>query len=370
MTGPQVVSSKHPHAIVPGRWWRAAGDRFVCDLCPRRCHLRPGQRGFCFVRQARPDGIALTTWGHTSGFCIDPVEKKPLNHFLPGSPVLSFGTAGCNLGCRYCQNWEISKARQQDATSVAATPQQVAELARRTDSRAVAFTYNDPVIFAEYALDVAAACHQADISTIAVTAGYITAQARPDFFAGMDAANIDLKAFTERFYRELCYGRLEPVKETLRYLVHETDVWVELTTLLIPGENDSDDEINALSSWICDALGRHVPLHFTAYHPDYRLDRPATSAATLSRARAIARAEGLHHVYTGNVHDVVGNTTWCHACGTALIRRDWYDLHGWGLDPAHPGRCGTCGTTLAGRFEAAPGTWGGRRMSVRPKWPD
>ncbi|RME25861.1 MAG: AmmeMemoRadiSam system radical SAM enzyme [Deltaproteobacteria bacterium] len=349
----------------PGRWWHAEGDRFVCDLCPRACHLRPGQRGFCYVRMATEDGVALTTYGRSSGFCIDPIEKKPLFHFLPGTPILSFGTAGCNLGCRFCQNWDISKARQDDRLMDRASPEQLAEAAVAHGCRSVAFTYNDPVIFAEYAIDVAEACHQRDIRTVAVTAGYISAGAREEFFAGVDAANVDLKAFTERFYQRLCYGALEPVKETLQYLVHHTDTWVELTTLLIPGENDSDHELHELTAWVREALGPHVPLHFTAYHPDYRLDRPPTPASTLLRARRIGLEEGLWFVYTGNVRDVEGNSTWCPSCGSLLIQRDWYQLGAWGMDPARPGRCASCGTAVPGVFEARPGTWGGRRQPIR-----
>lgn len=347
----------------PGRWWsRAADGRVVCELCPRRCHLKPGQRGFCFVRRGAEDGVELTTWGRSSGFCVDPIEKKPLNHFLPGTPVLSFGTAGCNLGCRFCQNWDISKAREMDRLMDTATPAGIVDAARRTGARSVAFTYNDPVIFAEYALDVAAACRASDIRTVAVTAGYITEAARADFFAGMDAANVDLKGFTERFYKELCFGRLEPVKETVAWLVRETDVWVEVTTLLIPGENDSDAELHALAGWVRDALGPDVPLHFSAYHPDFQLDRPRTPPATLTRARRIAMEHGLRFVYTGNVHDPVGDTTFCPGCGDAVIERDWYALKAWRLAD---GACARCGTAVPGVFEDRPGAWGRRRLPVQ-----
>ncbi|MDP6935674.1 MAG: AmmeMemoRadiSam system radical SAM enzyme, partial [Myxococcota bacterium] len=256
-------------ALHPGRWWYPRGNQFVCDLCPRRCHLKPGQRGFCFVRKATTEGIALTTYGRSSGFCIDPIEKKPLHHFLPGTSVLSFGTAGCNLGCRFCQNWSISKAREMDSLMDQASPEGIADAALRSGCRSVAFTYNDPVIFAEYALDVAAACRDRGVRTVAVTAGYITESARAEFFSGMDAANVDLKAFTESFYRGLCYGALEPVKETLAYLVHQTDTWVEITNLVIPGENDSEHELRALSAWVREQLRPDVPVHFSAYHPDF-----------------------------------------------------------------------------------------------------
>ena len=344
------------------RWWHRSADRVVCDLCPRRCQLKSGQRGFCYVRRADDDGMVLDTWGRSSGFCIDPIEKKPLNHFLPGTPVLSFGTAGCNLGCKFCQNWSISKAREQDALQDTATPEAIAAAALRTGCRSVAYTYNDPVIFAEYAIDTAEACRAAGIKSVAVTAGYITAEAREPLFRVMDAANVDLKAFTERFYTSLCYGRLEPVKETLVWLVHETDVWVELTTLLIPGENDDDAELHALAAWVREALGPDVPLHLSAYHPDFKLDRPATPHATLRRAREIAREEGLSYVYLGNVHDPAADSTWCPGCGECLIERDVYELRAWRMVD---GACGRCGTAIPGVFEARPGAWGRRRQRVR-----
>lgn len=349
----------------PARHWHWLDDgRIQCDVCPRFCKLRDGQRGLCFVRARGGDGMVSTTWGRSSGFCIDPIEKKPLHHFLPGTPVLSFGTAGCNLTCQFCQNWDISKARESDRLNDGARPQDIARVARDLGCRSVAFTYNDPVVFLEYAVDTARACRELGLATVAVSAGYVTAAARDDLFSVIDAANIDLKAFTERFYRQVCGGHLEAVQETLVHLVRETSVWVEITTLLIPGENDGDGEIAALAGWIAEALGPDVPLHFSAFHPDWRmLDRPATPPATLARARAIARACGLRYVYTGNVHDADGGSTWCPGCGARLIGRDWYDLTAWGLDAA--GRCRDCGFALAGRFEPYPGTWGRKRQAVR-----
>ena len=347
----------------PGRFWSREGDRVVCELCPRRCHLKPGQRGFCFVRVGTEDGVALSTYGRSSGFCADPIEKKPLNHFLPGTGVFSFGTAGCNLGCKFCQNWDISKAREMDRLMDAAGPEDIARAAAQSGCRSVAFTYNDPVIFAEYALDVAAACRDHDLRTVAVTAGYIGESARAEFFAGMDAANVDLKAFTERFYHQLCYGALEPVKETLRYIARETSVWLEMTTLLIPDENDSEAELRALAAWVREALGPQVPLHFTAYHPDFKLSRPRTPPATLSRARRVALDEGLQFVYTGNVHDPTGGSTFCPGCQALLIERDWYTLGRWNLDAR--GCCKGCGAAIPGHFEAEPGSWGPKRVPVR-----
>jgi pyruvate formate lyase activating enzyme len=347
------------------RYWHRLDDgRIQCDVCPRFCKLHEGQRGLCFVRARAGDAMVLTTYGRSSGFCVDPIEKKPLNHFLPGTPVLSFGTAGCNLTCKFCQNWDISKAREIDRLNDSADPEAIAAAAVQLGCRSVAFTYNDPVIFLEYAVDTAKACRKAGLATVAVTAGYIAPDARREFFAHMDATNVDLKAFTEEFYRKVCGGRLDEVLDTLVYLKRETNVWFEITTLLIPGENDSNVEIDALSGWVTTNLGVDVPLHFTAFHPDWKMrDKPATQAQTLSRARDIARANGVRHAYTGNVHDPVGSSTRCHGCGALLIGRDWYDLTQWHLD--ENGRCRDCRTRLAGVFEPEPGTWGRRRQRVR-----
>jgi pyruvate formate lyase activating enzyme len=349
---------------VPGRYWHALPDgRIQCDMCPRFCKLREGQRGLCFVRAREGDQMVLTTYGRSSGFCVDPIEKKPLNHFLPGTPILSFGTAGCNLACRFCQNWDISKSREVETLADAASPETIAAAAERLACRSVALTYNDPVIFHEYAIDVADACRARGIRSVAVTAGYVCPEPRAEFYRHMDAANVDLKGFTERFYDKVCSGHLQPVVDTLVYLKRETDVWFEITTLLIPGENDSEAEIEAETQWIMDHLGPDVPLHFTAFHPDWKmLEKPPTPPATLTRARKIALRNGLRYVYTGNVHDRAGGSTYCHGCGELLIGRDWYNLLAWRLD--HQGRCLECGTPCAGVFEGLPGSWGARRLPV------
>jgi pyruvate formate lyase activating enzyme len=351
-------------ASVPGRYWHGLADgRIQCDLCPRECKLHEGQRGLCFVRAREGDRVVLTTYGRSSGFCLDPIEKKPLNHFLPGTSVLSFGTAGCNLTCKFCQNWDISKARADDRLQQHASPEAIAQAAMRSGARSVAFTYNDPVIFLEYAVDVAAACRESGVKTVAVTAGYIGEAARPEFFAAMDATNIDLKAFTENFYRKLCTGSLDAVLDTLYYVKHETKTWLEITTLLIPGENDSSQEVGALSEWVMGKLGPDVPLHFTAFHPDWKMqDTPPTPPATLRRAREIARGTGLRYVYSGNIHDEAGQSTYCHACGSRLIGRDWYTITGWELDA--DGVCASCGAPCPGWFEAGPGRWGARRAPI------
>ncbi|MGH8221346.1 MAG: AmmeMemoRadiSam system radical SAM enzyme [Woeseiaceae bacterium] len=361
------ISQESAFDGVPGRYWHRLPDgRLQCDLCPRFCKLREGQRGLCFVRGRSGDAMVLTTYGRSSGFCIDPVEKKPLNHFLPGTPILSFGTAGCNLACKFCQNWDISKSREFDRLQAAATPQAIADAAVVAGCRGVAFTYNDPVIFLEYAVDVARACREQGLKTVAVTAGYITPGARPEFFTAMDAANVDLKAFTDKFYWKVCGGHLEPVLDTLVWLRHETDLWFELTTLLIPGENDGDAELSRMSEWIMAQLGPDVPLHFTAFHPDWKMtDKPPTPRATLSRARAIALDKGLRYVYTGNVHDPEGSSSYCHGCGGVLIGRDWYQLSTWNLDVSQGrARCRDCGTAIPGVFDEAPGAWGPRRRAL------
>jgi pyruvate formate lyase activating enzyme len=352
-------------STVPTRYWHRLEDaRVQCDVCPRACKLREGQRGLCFVRACEGGEVVLTTYGRSSGFCVDPIEKKPLNHFLPGTSVLSFGTAGCNLSCRFCQNWDISKSRELDTLADAASPEQIAEAAERLGCSSVAFTYNDPVIFLEYAIDVADACRERGIRPVAVTAGYICAEPRIELYEHMDAANVDLKGFTEDFYARICAGRLQPVLETLEYLRHETDVWFEITNLLIPGANDSDREIDAMTSWIVERLGPDVPVHFTAFHPDYKmLDRPPTPPQTLTRARRIALANGLRHAYTGNVFDVEGGSSYCPGCGGRVIERDWYRIGAYRL--GDDGRCESCGTRLPGVFAGPPGAWGRRRLPVR-----
>jgi pyruvate formate lyase activating enzyme len=336
----------------PGRWWHRLDDgRIQCDLCPRDCRLHEGQRGACFVRARVGDQMVLTTYGRSSGFCVDPIEKKPLNHFLPGSAVLSFGTAGCNLACKFCQNWDISKSRDMDRLMDSASPEAIAQAAVDSGCRSVAFTYNDPVIFAEYAMDAADACREAGILTVAVTAGYISPQPRREFYAKMDAANVDLKGFTDEFYVKLTGSHLAPVLDTLVYLEHETDVWYEITTLLIPGKNDSDAEVRAECQWIHRELGPDVPVHFTAFHPDFKMtDLPPTPPATLKRARQIAIEEGLRYVYTGNIHDREGGTTLCPGCGAALIERDWHHIDAYRLTAE--GKCPACATPVPGRFEA------------------
>jgi pyruvate formate lyase activating enzyme len=353
------------HKILPTRYWhRLDDDRIQCDVCPRACKLREGQRGLCFVRGREDDQIMLYTWGRSSGFCVDPVEKKPLNHFLPGMPILSFGTAGCNLACKFCQNWDMSKSREMDTLADQALPEELAETAERLGCIGIAYTYNDPVIFMEYAIDVADACHQRGLKSVAVTAGYICPEPRIELYRHMDAVNVDLKAFTERFYKKICGGELGAVLDTLKYLKHETDVWFEITNLLIPDENDSSEEIDAMTSWVVEHLGPDVPMHFSAFHPDWKmLDKPPTPPTTLTRAREIALANGVRYPYTGNVHDSLGESTYCHQCGALLIERNWYQLGHWGL--TDDGHCTQCGSQLPGVFNGPPGNWGPKRQPIR-----
>lgn len=352
-------------SLTPTKYWHRLEDgRVQCDVCPRYCKLHEGQRGLCFVRANHQNQIVLTTYGRSSGYCIDPIEKKPLNHFLPGTPILSFGTAGCNLACKFCQNWDISKSRELDTLMDQASPETIARAAKELDCRSVAYTYNDPVIFMEYAIDVAIACRELGIKSVAVTAGYICDEPRREFYRHMDAANVDLKAFTEEFYWKVTGAHLQPVLDTLKYLKHETSVWFEITTLLIPGLNDSEKEIEEMTQWVMEHLGPDVPIHFTAFHPDWKMrDRPPTPAATLIMARSIALKNGVRYTYTGNVHNEAGDSTYCHQCGAKIIGRDWYNMTAWNLDAQ--GQCQACGTPCAGVFEGKPGNWGARRLPIR-----
>jgi len=359
MDEPISISERHP-----AKYWHKLDDgRIQCDICPRDCKMREGQRGSCFVRGVADGQMVLTTYGRSSGFCIDPIEKKPLNHFYPGSSVFSFGTAGCNLACKFCQNWDISKSRDMDRLMDSASPEAIAQAAKQYGSKSVAFTYNDPVVFFEYALDAADACHDLGIKTVAVTAGYMHDAPRREFYAKMDAANIDLKGFTEEFYLKLTGSHLKPILDTIAYVHHETDCWLELTTLLIPGHNDSDAELTALSKWVAQELGPEVPLHFSAFHPDWKMpDIPATPPATLIRARKIAMDAGLHYVYTGNVHNKEGDTTFCPSCHTVLIERDWYEINNYRLTP--DGHCPDCSIQISGHFEKFDKAFGARRIPV------
>jgi pyruvate formate lyase activating enzyme len=352
----------------PARWWHEEPDgKLLCTLCPRFCRLGEGQAGFCYIRKAEGGQMVSLGYGRTTGFAVDPIEKKPLNHFLPGTPILSFGTAGCNLGCKFCQNWDISKNRLDAQRSAEVSPEEVVDLAVAQGCPSIAMTYNDPVIWAEFAIDIARQARTRGLRSVLVTAGYVTAEARPELYADIDAANVDLKAFTEDFYHKVTFSHLAPVLETLQWIRKETKVWLELTNLMIPGLNDSEDETRQLCEWVGRELGDDVPLHFTAFHPDFKMqDRPRTPSATLTRARQLALEIGLKYVYTGNVHDRDGGTTWCPACKAAVIERDWYAIAPVGLrvGPGGVGSCRACGAHIPGVYDLPVRASAGHRRGL------
>lgn len=331
------------------KWWEKADNgKLLCTLCPRLCTIGEGQRGFCYVR-INKDGILYSEgYGTSSGFAVDPIEKKPLFHFLPGSSILSFGTVGCNLGCKFCQNHSISKIENGYSELLKVTPENIIELSQKTGSPSVAITYNDPVIIGEFVADIAYEAHLQKINTVLVTAGYINEKARENVFRFVKAANVDLKGFTESFYREYTGTHLQPILETLLWLRHKTNIWFEITTLLIPGVNDSDSEIIAECEWILEHLGSDVPLHFTSFHPDYKMKNyPSTEVATIMRAESLAKLVGLHYVYGGNVHNTELQTTFCSSCGEPLIVRDWHSVL---TDTMVHGTCPHCSMIIPGVF--------------------
>ena len=330
-------------------WWeKTNNNKILCTLCPRYCTIGHDQPGFCFIRQNLGGVLYTLGYGHPSGFAIDPIEKKPLNHFLPGSKVLSFGTAGCNLGCRFCQNWSVSKAKMDDYNSVDASPEDVVALAEKYKTPSIAYTYNDPTIFGEYVIDISRIAREEGIKSVMVTAGYIDNKARKDVYKYIDAANVDLKGFTERFYHKLTSSHLDDVLDTLRWLKNDTNIWLELTTLLIPGQNDSPEEIKNECDWILNNLGDSVPLHFTAFHPDFKMNETErTPEQTLIRSRKIALAAGIKYCYLGNVHNVEGQTTYCSGCSAELIKRDWHSVN---FNQISNSRCPVCKMKIEGVF--------------------
>ena len=348
------------------KFWQTESDgRILCTLCPRYCRLADGQAGFCFIRQNQNGILRSLGYGRPTSFAVDPIEKKPLNHFLPGSAILSFGTAGCNLGCRFCQNWDMSKARVDELHSLNVTAEEVVDLAQRENCPSIAYTYNDPIIIGEFVIDVAHIARERGIRSVMVTAGYITPEARTEIFREIDAVNIDLKGFTEEFYKKLTLSELQPVLDTMVWLRRETDIWFEITTLLIPGFNDSEEEIRRECAWVLENLGDDVPLHFTAFHPDYKMtDVPQTPASTLLRARKQAIEQGVKFVYVGNVLDDEGQTTWCPGCGAALIRRDWHSVREYRLQGD---RCPDCSTVIPGRFDETRQQTSPGQRRVRPR---
>jgi len=334
---------------VLAKWWKPTDDdRILCTLCPRYCKIGEGQPGFCFIRQNHGGKLYSIGYGRPTSFAIDPIEKKPLNHFLPGSTILSFGTAGCNLGCKFCQNWSMSKAKIDDLNSLTASPEEVVSLAKEYGAPSIAYTYNDPTIFGEYVVDISKIAREENVKSVMVTSGYIDKEARKDVYKYIDAANVDLKAFTERFYHKLTFSHLDDVLDTLIWLKNETDVWIEITTLLIPDENDSSEEIKKECDWILNNLGDGVPLHFTAFHPDFKMrDKDRTPERTLTRARKIALKSGIKYCYVGNVHHAEGQTTYCPNCKEKLIKRNWHSVISYNLIN---GKCNKCGEVIAGVF--------------------
>lgn len=325
------------------------GNKIQCTICPRNCKLSEGQSGFCHIRKNIDQNVVLTSYGYTTGLAIDPIEKKPLFHFYPGSKVLSFGTLGCNMGCAFCQNWQSSKSNGDSTLLEKVEPRQIAELAEKYGCKSVAFTYNDPTIFFEYAIDTAIECHKKGIKTVAVTAGYINPEPRKEFYSHMDATNIDLKAFNEDFYKRYCLASMEPILDTIKYVKHETNCWLELTTLLIEGENDSEEELIKECNWIKENVGVDTPLHFSAFHPAWKfMDRKPTSIATLMKAYEIAKDAGLRYVYTGNIISVNTSATYCHHCQKPVIKRMANEVLEYNLGP--DGACPACKTRCAGKF--------------------
>ncbi|PID59359.1 MAG: AmmeMemoRadiSam system radical SAM enzyme [Ignavibacteriae bacterium] len=332
------------------KWWKTKDNgKILCTLCPRYCEIGEGQKGFCYIRENIEGKLYSTGYGRPTGFAIDPIEKKPLSHFLPGSDVLSFGTAGCNLGCRFCQNWSMSKSKLDELNALKISPENVVNLALKYKSKSIAYTYNDPTIFGEYVIDVSELAREKNIKNVLVTAGYINKEARKDIYKYIDAANIDLKAFTETFYQKITYSHLNDILETLLWVKNETDIWLEITTLLIPDENDSNEEIKQLTNWITTNLGKNVPLHFTAFHPDFKMkDKSSTPAETLINARKIALEEGINYCYLGNIHNIESQTTYCPTCQNPIIIRDWHSV----LDvKIQNGKCKYCNSKVAGVWD-------------------
>ena len=334
---------------VLAKWWEPTdNNKILCTLCPRYCKIGEGQPGFCYIRQNHQGKLYSIGYGKPTGFAIDSVEKKPLNHFLPGTNILSFGTAGCNLGCKFCQNWSMSKAKLDDLHSLDVSPEGVVELAKSYDTPSIAFTYNDPTIFGEYVIDISKIAREEGIKSVMVTAGYIDKEARKDVYKYIDAANVDLKGFTERFYHKLTFSHLIDVLDTLIWLKNETDVWFEITTLLIPDENDSPEEIKQECDWILKNLGDKIPLHFTAFHPDFKMmNKERTTEKTLTTARKIAIDMGIKYCYVGNVHNKEGQTTYCPNCNEKLIKRDWHSVIS---NKLVNGCCKSCGMVIDGVF--------------------
>ena len=309
------------------RYYEKLPNRKIkCTLCPRSCIIDDLERGYCGVRENRQGAYYTLVYGKPCTIHVDPIEKKPLFHFLPASSALSLATVGCNVFCKFCQNWEISQSRPEQVSAMRVSPDEMALRAIQQNCHVVAFTYSEPVVFAEYMYDVAAVAKKSEIRSVMISNGFIQKQPMRDLCTVLDGVKIDLKAFTERFYRELVSGELKPVLDTL-VLLRQEKIWFEIVYLVIPGENDDRNELASLSRWIRSELGEDVPLHFTRFYPQYRMTNlPPTPIKTLQEARNIALDAGVHYVYTGNVPGDKGENTYCPACGKLLIRRLGYTV--------------------------------------------
>jgi len=327
-------------------FWEPAPDRRVqCRLCPRECLIAPDRCGTCGVRRNEGGRLQSLSYGRLCAVHVDPIEKKPLFHFMPGSPILSVGTVGCTLNCRFCQNWELARGDPTRAPDAITPPEVVVALAMRQHCPCIAFTYNEPTVFAEYVMDVARLAHHAGLRTVMVTNGYVSPAVIPDLYHEIDAANVDLKALSEDFYHVQTGGHLAPVLSTLEAL-RANNVWIEVTTLLIPGLNDDMGEVRAAAIWIRDHLGCDTPWHLSAFHPAHRmLDRPPTPLATLEQAQATALGQGLRFVYLGNVGR--DSNTLCPHCGRVVIART-----GWSVqhEMANRGARCACGCAVPVRL--------------------
>jgi pyruvate formate lyase activating enzyme len=330
------------------QWWTPLeGGKVHCYLCPRDCKIGEGQTGFCFIR--KNEGGKLVTLGYVrpAAVQVDPVEKKPLFHFYPGTRIFSMGTAGCNMGCFFCQNWDISKAKSDQVHSVDLTADDVCQNAMQYECPSLAFTYNEPSIWGEYVIDISKRAREVGLKTVMVTNGYINEQAFYDVYEHIDAANVDLKAFTENFYGKITLTHLKPVLDTLKRLKRDTNVWFEITNLMIPTLNDNPDEVKQLANWVLDNVGNSIPVHFTAFHPDFKLRNiHNTPPETLEMARDIALEQGLKFVYVGNVFSDSANT-YCPSCNRLLIERNWHQIVKYRISA--DGSC-ACGTKVPGHF--------------------
>ncbi|MFL7792346.1 MAG: AmmeMemoRadiSam system radical SAM enzyme [Anaerolineae bacterium] len=326
-----------------------SGDVVQCQTCEHFCAVKPGEAGKCGVRRNVEGTLHLAVYGEAIAVHVDPIEKKPLFHFMPSGDILSIGTYGCNFRCPFCQNWQMSQARNfddhRDYLGEPAMPKLLVDTCLKNNIQMIAYTYNEPTVFFEYTYDTAKLAHEHGIKNVYVSNGYMSQAALDMIEPYLDGINVDLKAFTEEFYNEHCQARLEPVKRNIAHMARETDIWVEITTLLIPGLNDSAEELRAMAAWLAE-VDPDMPWHVTAFHPDYQMqDRPRTAQRDLARAYEVGKEAGLHYVYVGNVMDADRESTYCPKCGEKLIQRRWYSVRElW----RERGTCSKCGHAVAG----------------------